>query len=65
MGSNVSKKEKKVKVRRFWNIDPATRVEEDSTQTYNRAQAKKDWLDELDDDLHNSIEEDFIDDTPQ
>lgn len=47
----MSKKEKKITIRRFWSIDPTTKVEQDETKDYNRSQAKKDWLDELNEDL--------------
>lgn len=60
----MGKKAKKVKVRQFWNIDPSTKVEQDETKEYNRSQAKRDWLDELDQELteeskHSDAGEEF------
>jgi len=58
----MSKKDKKPKVRRYWNIDPATKVEADETQEYDRASAKRDWLKELDEELTNTDEWEQLED---
>jgi hypothetical protein len=47
----MSKKEKKINIRRVWKIDPATKVEQDDTKDYNRSQTKREWLDELNEEL--------------
>lgn len=50
----MSKKGKKVKIRQFWSIDPVTKVEADKTQEYDRAQSKRDFLQEMEEELHQS-----------
>jgi hypothetical protein len=62
----MSKKAKKPKVRHFWGIDPVTKVEADTTQQYDRAKAKRDWLQELDEETDADDKwEEFIEQDPE
>ncbi len=58
----MSKKAKKPKIRRTWAIDPTTKIEADTTQEYDRASAKRDWLKELEEETVNTDEWEQLED---
>jgi hypothetical protein len=46
---------KDVKIRKYWPINPVTKVDED-LKSYNRAKAKREWQDEIDEKLSEDKE---------
>jgi len=58
------KKKKDVKVRKSWgNLDPTTKIIPDKRTNYNRIQAKRNFIVEMDEELDNEFDnEDWLDD---
>lgn len=49
----MKNKKERVKVRKNWNIDPTTKVHKDQKKDYNRAQNKREWAEEIEDELED------------